>query len=179
MFITVETCLLQWSFSCVFVCWVSNHIPACSCFCTLRVQWCSHRWPLRPHCACNHGRPGLQLNTHPMKPLSQHTSHYPDGWVPDLHQNKPWSGPSRPRWNWKGERGTNKWLTMIGCVFIFFEHMKHAYTSPSCLQTTPALMSFQPSSHTLPHWPLINTSMRPSLRLSPSTSLTRGPGTTA
>ncbi len=97
MFITLETCLLQWSFSCVFVCWVSNHIPAWSCFCTLRVQWCSHRWPLHLHCACNHGRPDLQRNTHPMRPLSQHTSHYPDGCVPDPHRNKPWNGPSRPR----------------------------------------------------------------------------------
>lgn len=111
--ITVETCLLQWSFSCASVCWVSNHIPACSWRCTLQIRWCNHRWPLHPRCACNHGRPCLQPNTPPTMPLSLRTSRYPDGWVPGPHRNKPWSGPSRPHWYWKGERSTNKCLKIL------------------------------------------------------------------
>lgn len=47
--------------------------------------------------------------------------------------------------------------------------------NPSCLQTTAALISFQPSSHTLPHWPLMKTSTLPSFLLSPATKRTRGP----
>lgn len=60
--------------------------------------------------------------------------------------------------------------------FVFVRCMYQlSYLKPSCLQTTVASLSVQPSSQMLPHCPFRNTSTRPSLVLSPSTSRTGGP----
>lgn len=51
----------------------------------------------------------------------------------------------------------------------------HTYLYPSCRHTTSASRSVHPSSHTVPHWPDKYSSTRPSLGLSPPTSLTGRP----
>ena len=65
---------------------------------------------------------------------------------------------------------------MCSCLSRKYQgRCNHTNLNPSCRQTTAALTSFQPSSHTLPHWPFMKTSTLPSFLLSPATKRTRGP----
>ena len=81
--------------------------------------------------------------------------HHPGRWAQYQHQRKHYCMQLHLYKNAEFNINTNK-------LNLSFLHLLPVYEYPSCLQITVASVASQLSSHTVPHWSLMQTSTLPS-----------------